>query len=282
MSDNKCRDMRDFSRFDSMSTGELQQILRQDALQEGVDADTEMILYITEVLAKRKKQKDPSTDVQRAYRSFVQNYMPASEPETPILKKTTSFFSRIPQWLRSAAVLAVVLGLLLAGTAGANAMGYDLLGMIAHWTADVFHFSDPTDGTEYTEPVVDEELPYESLQDALNRYRIEQRLAPTWLPDGYEFAEVEVLNNPFERSFYAIYNKDEIYIQISVRQLIGEVPEQIEKNEDFIEVYEVGGVAYYLFQNTDYTQVVWTIGEFEGVIAGDLTIEEAKAMIDSI
>lgn len=282
MSENKCRDWRDFSRFDSMSTGELQEILRQDALQEGTESDIEMILYITEVLAKREKQESPGTDVQRAYRSFVQNYMPAIETETHKRKKTGSFFNRIPQRLGIAAMLAVVLGLLLVGSAGANAMGIDLFGMVAHWTAEVFHFSDATEGTVYVEPGKDKTGEYSSLQEALDTYKIDQRLAPTWIPDGYQQTEVEVQNSPLETSFYAMYSNGDKFIQISIRKLINEKPEQIEKNEDLVQVFEVNGISYYLFQNSKRAQVVWTVGKFECVIACNLTIDEMKEMIDSI
>ena len=102
MSENKCRAERDFSRFDSMSTAQLQEILRQDALQESTEPDTEKILYITEVLAKREKERDPSTEVQRAYQSFVQNYLPADQTNTP--KKYTAFLVKMPRWMKSASI----------------------------------------------------------------------------------------------------------------------------------------------------------------------------------
>lgn len=280
MSENKCRAERDFSRFDSMSTAELQEILRQDALQESTEPDTEMILYITEVLAKREKQRDPSAEVQRAYESFVQNYLPDDQTNTQ--NKVASFFVKMPRWLKSAAVLVIALGLLLIGSASADAMGFDLFGMVANWTAEIFHFSDATEGTEYTEPGKENPVEYSSLQDALDRFQIQQRLAPTWLPDGYKLADIEVFDTPFECSVYAIYAKGEENIQISIRQTVGKDPEQIEKNEDFIEVYTKNGVTCYIFQNTDYTQAVWTVGEFECVIAGNVTTDEIKAMIDSI
>ena len=280
MSENKCRAERDFSRFDSMSSAELQEILRRDALQESTEPDTEMILYITEVLAKREKESNPSADVQRAYKSFVQNYMPANQ--TNKTNKPLSLISRMPRWLKSVAVLAIALGLLLIGTASADAMDFDLFGMVARWTAEVFHFSDATEGTEYTEPGQTDSMAYSSLQDALNRFRIQQRLVPTWFPEGYKYKEVEVFDTPFEKSFYAIYTKDSFRIQVSIRQLSGSVPEEIEKSEGFIEAYEANGVSYYLFQNNKRLQAVWHVGEFEGVIAGNITVDEIKAMVDSI
>lgn len=280
MSENKCRAERDFSRFDSMSTAQLQEILRQDALQESTEPDTEKILYITEVLAKREKERDPSAEVQRAYASFVQNYMPADQTNTP--KKVTAFLVKMPRWMKSATVLVIVLGLLLIGSASADAMGFDLFGMVANWTAEVFHFSNATEGTEYTEPEQKDSGEYISLQEALDDYKIQQRLAPSWFPEGYLFVEAEIFDTPFERSIYAIYAKGEENIQISIRQTIGKEPEQVEKNEDFIEVYTKNGVTYYIFRNIDYTQAVWTVDEFECVIAGNVTTEEIKAMIDSI
>lgn len=280
MSENKCRAERDFSRFDSMSSAELQELLRQDALQESTEPDTEMILYITEVLAKREKERDPSAEVQRAYQSFARNYLPADQANTT--NKPASFVTRMPRWLRSVAVLAAVLGLLLMGTAGADAMGFDLFGMVAHWTAEIFHFSNGTEGTEYTEPGHSDDTSYSSLQEALEDLDIQQRLAPTWFPEGYELTEIESLYTPFERSVYAIYVKGEDSIQISIRQSIGKEPEQIEKNEDFIEVYTRNGVTYYIFENTNYVQAVWTVEEHECVIAGNITEDEVKAMIDSI
>lgn len=280
MSENKCRAERDFSRFDSMSTAELQEILQQDALQESTEPDTEKILYITEVLAKREKEKDSSAEVQRAYASFVQNYLPADQTNTQ--NKVTSFLTKMPRWMKSAAVLIIVLGLLLIGSASADAMGFDLFGMVANWTADVFHFSNATDGTEYTEPGQSDDTSYRSLQDALDDFGIQQRLAPTWLPDEYILTKIDVENTPFERSFFAMYYKNDLRIQISIRQIIESISEQIEKSEGFIEAYEVNDVTYYLFMNNKRLQAVWHTDEFEGVIAGEITIKEMKAIIDSI
>ena len=53
-------------------------------------------------------------------------------------------------------------------------------------------------------------------------------------------------------------------------------------NTPFLEIYTADGVDYYIFSNTDTLQVVWSIGEFECQIVGEITIEEMKAMIDSI
>ena len=53
MSESKEHFYRDFSKFDEMSTEELNEILRQDSqLPDGEDSDTDAILYIMGVIAK--------------------------------------------------------------------------------------------------------------------------------------------------------------------------------------------------------------------------------------
>ena len=69
---------------------------------------------------------------------------------------------------------------------------------------------------------------------------------------------------------------------IFIRQTIGVPAHQVEKNEDLLEVYTANEIDYYIFSNTDTLQVMWSIGEFECKIVGEITIEEIKTMIDSI
>ena len=57
MSENLNRSHPDFSKYDPMSIGELEEILRADALgPERDDSDVDEILYIMEVLAKKRRQ----------------------------------------------------------------------------------------------------------------------------------------------------------------------------------------------------------------------------------
>lgn len=50
------------------------------------------------------------------------------------------------------------------------------------------------------------------------------------------------------------------------------------------EVYHTDGseIEYFIFKNVGQTQVVWTIGFYECTISGDMSIEQAKRMVDSI
>lgn len=150
MSESKEHFYRDFSKFDEMSTEELNEILRQDSqLPDGEDSDTDAILYIMGVIAKRNQELPSSDfgDVNHAWSSFNKNYRFASsegcslfdfddEPQlngtsdkTQILRPAPRSNTRPRKWvLRTARILAAVIAVLLATSLTAYAFGFDLWG----------------------------------------------------------------------------------------------------------------------------------------------------------
>lgn len=73
---------RDFSHFDKLSTEELREILRQDSLSDDSSSDIDAILYITGLLVSRSGSANDSTKVEKAWKSFKENYYPyISDPE---------------------------------------------------------------------------------------------------------------------------------------------------------------------------------------------------------
>ena len=47
-------------------------------------------------------------------------------------------------------------------------------------------------------------------------------------------------------------------------------------------MYESGGVVYYLYRDGTSLGAAWAVKNLHGMISGPLTIEELKAMVDSI
>ena len=91
---------RDFSKYEAMSTEELEEILRLDAeAPEGAQSDTELVLYILEVLASRRNTNNiTGNTAQEAWESFQQNYMP-EEPQKPVGTKKPDRPRWDPSWL---------------------------------------------------------------------------------------------------------------------------------------------------------------------------------------
>ena len=109
MSENRNRD---YSRFDAMTTEELEDILRLDAsAPDGEESDTELLLYVMGVLADRKKNNSTGKTALEAWESFQQNYLSDDElfPED---KPKHSGSKRTAPWLRRMIAAAAVVALL--------------------------------------------------------------------------------------------------------------------------------------------------------------------------
>lgn len=269
------------SRFDSLSTEELQEILRKHNHGElETEPDTQDLFEIMEVLSKRRKTENPQAfrSNEEAFAEFVAYYMP-KETEKPAQPKRSIFSSRLLR--TAAAVLAIVLVLTLGMTVTAKAFNFDIWGKFAIWTKEFFHF---TDDSSINDPKPDKtfSVEYDQLREILAAHNLGEKNIPAWLPDGYKHKDVTVMVSPFERSIVAIYERDNLELIIRIHQSIGVGPEQIEKNDSLLEVYTANDVNYYIFSNTETLQAAWVIGEFECQIIGRITIEEIKAMIDSI
>ena len=271
----------EISRYDSMSTEELQEILRKHAHDE-LDTEPEIdeLFEIMEVLSVRRQQQDPQAfrSNEEALAEFRQHYMPKEKEESK--SKVIKFPNRSVRTV--AAGLAIVLIMTLGTTVTAEALHVDIWGKLATWTKEIFQFTDNPQGTTAANPEKDNSLELASLQAALDQHKIIERIAPTWLPEGYKSKDLQIMNTPRVRNISAVYEKDGSELIIKIRQTIGVQAPQVEKNDDFLEVYVVDGVEYYIFSNTETLQAAWSIGEFECGISGKITLDEMKKMIDSI
>jgi len=269
------------SRYDSMPTEELQEILLKHLNGElETEPDTQDLFEIMEVLSKRRKTENPQAfrSNEEAFAEFVAYYMP-KETEKPAQPKRSILSSRLLR--TAAAVLAIVLILTLGTTVTAKAFNFDIWGKFAIWTKEFFHFTDDS-GVNAPKPDKEVSVEYNQLREALMTHNLDEKIIPSWLPDGYRHKDVTVMTSPFERSIVAIYERDNMELIIRIRQTFGVEPEQVEKNDSLLEIYAANDINYYIFSNTETLQAAWVMGEFECQIIGRITIDEMKAMIDSI
>lgn len=271
----------EISRYDSMSTEELQEILRKHAHDElDTEPETDEMFEIMEVLSVRRKQQDPQAfrSDEEALAEFRQHYMPKEKEESK--SKVIKFPNRIFRTV--AAGLAIVLIVTLGTSVTAEAFQIDIWGKFATWTKEIFQFADNPQGTTATNPEKENNVELNSLHDALAKQKITEKLVPTWMPEGYICKDLRVKDSPRALNISATYVKNGSDLIIKIRQTIGVQAPQTEKNDDFLELYVVDGVEYYIFSNTETLQAAWSIGEFECLMIGKITLEEVKMMIDSI
>ena len=274
MSENQNCGINMFANYDSMTTEELEEILRLDAeMPEGQESDTDKILYIMEVLAERKRNTSHTGKTAlEAYESFKQNYMPETDDNIIPIKT----HRRMPRWVRSLTATAAVIAILIAGSVTAKAFGFNVWKAVIQWTQETFHFGDWGDSGPRNN------LSYDSLQEALEQGEITTPLAPTYIPDGFNLDTINVEQTPLKKTYTAKYISGEQIIRISIQDYFKKGPVYVEQSEGLVEEYKISGSTYYLFSNYGTNRANWLCESYACDISGDVTIEELKKMIDSI
>lgn len=277
MSENMNRGSRDFSKFDTMETEELEEILRLDVeAPEEEDTDTELLLYIMEVLAERRKNANiTGNNAHDAWKSFEENYMPENSLET----KSKPAPAR---WVRRVIAIAAVLALVILIPVSAKAMKLDQLwNVVAKWAKETFSFVSDGD-TDVDEPSPDCRDELTPLQELLQKSERDATIVPTWIPDGFVLEKVEQDITPIQEVYRARYLNGEKKIRIRVQTYLTEDNYNFEIEDDYTEIYSVSEINCYIFKNEDQCRAVWVTGTYECMISGDLSIDEIKMMIDSI
>ena len=268
---------RDFSKYEAMETEELEEILRLDVeAPEGTEADTELLLFILEVLASRNHTKNiTGNNAQKAWESFEQNYMPVESQKPAKAKKTAP-------WLRRLAAAAAIFALLIFIPISTNALTLDeILEIFSRWTKETFSFVS-SGNAEISEPISDDGRSFSSLQEMLQASNRDASIVPTWIPSGFSLERVEKDITPIQETYIARYvNGDQVF-RIRVQNYLDDDFQKIETNQQYSEIYSVGNQDYYIFHNNKQNQAIWTRDSYECTISGNLSIEEMKQMIDSI
>ena len=284
MSENQNRNIRDFSKYDAMDTPELEAILRLDSeAPQEQESDTELILYVMEVLASRKNASSTGKTALEAWESFQKNYLPDEEDRLDHTSQTEKPVKTASPWLRRLTAAAAVIALLVGGfSITASAFGWkDIWNAVAKWAKETFSFVSSGDA-ELTEPEEQFGQEYTSLQEAFAATDLDCSCLPTWIPDRYKLTDITIDENPMQRVYIAIYDNNGKYLKINIRSHLDFDPEKAEINEGLIEIYEAFGVKCYIFTNKQQLRGAWIKDSYECHISGELTLDEMKAIIDSI
>ena len=101
------------------------------------------------------------------------------------------------------------------------------------------------------------------MQTALDEFKAEKQLVPTWIPEGYAETDVTVTQTPTQRIFTAVYLSGDQTIRIHIANYIISHPSEIEQSASLLEIYESAGVQYYIFSHHDQLTAVWVDESYE-------------------
>ena len=211
---------------------------------------------------------------EEAWADFEKHYMPrSSQLVNP---------SRSNRWLRRTIASAAIITALVMVPFSVHALGAERMwNAVTRWAKETFSFI----GSNVVNPDEPDsqyrELSYE-LRDLLISCKHRGDIVPTWVPDGFEFEKVEQDITPVQEIYRARYVNGEKKIRIRVQTCFDEDIQNTEATEGWQDVYIVNDIKYYIVENLEQLQVLWIVDNYECSISGNLTVDEAKQMIDSI
>lgn len=286
MGDSKTARNPEYHCFDTMTTAQLEELLRADLDCPQEDAlDPETILYILDLLERRKGDDPQGEETAREKLAQCRAlYLPCDDPaslyawEENEAAPPTEAPRRRPRLrvVRRLGLVAAVIAVLFATLLAAQAAGVDLWGVIVRWSDETFHFSYQGDGPSSSWMDGQEEL--EGLE--MNQY------LPRWIPEGYTIEAVQsyelqewgvvVLTfgsedfSPFHLFVYD-YNDLEQMKHMIFEKDNAPVQERKLSNGEVVYFYENGGdeESVYQHQNMIYT------------ISGDISQEIAMQIYES-
>lgn len=288
-----------YSKYDSMSTAELNELLRRDFYASDPSENEDAVLYIMEVLAQREEMENNLglTDDETAWKEFNEIYRPFEDEEnardiitaSERADKTANTKGRKPgkkKYLRTALIAAVAAVLALATVVTTTASNRSIWDVIAEWTKENFEFFN--ESSQYIaneQPDVPSEYetrPKGDLQAVLDTLDIDVPLVPTWLPKGYEHEDLYVDSREGMMIMSSTYSDGDKLLSITVGSLSNGSSPIFEKDESPVEEYEAGGVTHYLMTNNGTPFAAWANGIYYVDISGDVTREELLSIIDSV
>ncbi|MGO5048705.1 DUF4367 domain-containing protein [Dysosmobacter sp. Sow4_B12] len=281
--------------FEQLSTEELNNLLAQDfAAMDEEGPDVDYIMAIMEVINKREQAAEHQTDVDAAWKEFQEQYQGQAaafdrsnncETDSSHRNQTssTSPSSKKSHTLRILLIAAVMIALL-CGTASGFGRVFQA---VVNWTAETFGFESPYGETVSAEAAIQED-PYIRLRSAVAEYT-DLPVIPNWAPEGTNKTPNTGVQTTERRESVSLSG----FYQVGTRQFLIRIRIYNTLSVDYtgsyqwdatqtVLPYNVSGIRHDIVCNTETATVAWTNENVECLIQGDLSMEELKAMIDSI
>lgn len=252
------------------------------------DLDEGHVLSALRILSSREEgQQDRDEQVDEAWQRFQAVYCtPEGEGKSlydsaPQLEQTreTALRTRRPlrRLPRTAAAVAAAVGVLVATTVGAQAMGVDLWGVVAQWSRETFRFVYRDDGGSSDWMKGREELEGTELSGYL----------PAWIPEGYAVEEVHRWDSREQSTTVITFEGTDMsvfYLSLDVFGDMGRMQQAtFEKNDALVREQELsGGGTVYFYDNGGTGCSVYQTEKAVYGIMGDLSQESAIQMFESI
>lgn len=287
-----------------LSTEQLEELLRMD-VEESKPGNEDVVFHILEVIEQRENEHPTGRipDVDKAWAEFQEYYNVPEGADTSLYpcetvsddssENTAEHCScrmpRMRRWLKQGLVAVIAIAVVFGGIVVAQAAGVDVFGTIGRWTNNVFHFDLSADETSTSTGIyVGEGISeYAALQETLASVGIDENLAPTWFPVGFNASDPEILTtNINDTVCLELFNeKNGQYISIEIIRYNTEQhlqATQFEKDANNVEQYSNEHQTFYILSNADTITATWSNDLIMMQLSGNIPKDDLKKIIDSI
>lgn len=272
-----------------LSVPELEKLLYSGSHLPGYDTDEKFYDAVEEVLLQKERENpsgrlpDPDkawTDFQTEYKNFQAASVCCTPPaEENVQEGIPHRVSYKSMFFRHLASTAAVLAVVILSVIVVQASGIDILGAIARWTEDTFHFESTDSYTVDSSPVM-------HLQETIGLLGIPESLAPTGIPDQYEIQGISTTENAdFRLLSCSIMGSEKAAVSITIVQQLSKNAQefgQYEKDAESVEECQIGNRTFYLLSNNGTLTAAWSDGQYSISIVGDITVHDMQQILNSL
>lgn len=188
---------------------------------------------------------------------------------------------RLGRALLIAAVIVVMMTLLLPPVLGYR----DIFHMVAKWTDEQFRFVAPTYGSPGTTEENGDQEAMTPLMESLEEHGLPSSFAPTWFSKDKQLLDMRVDESKNGAVYYTAIFADEngereIFFDLTKNPEPGS--SAWEKDDNEVIEFPYNGITHYIIINNRLVNAIWYGGPFEISISGQISVEEAIAIIESV
>ena len=195
--------------------------------------------------------------------------------------KTSSIHSR--KALKLLPLVAVLV--LLIGTVSAQAFGENFFDLFAKWTSEIFHLDDsakPEASIGHNDLEEGEVREYATPQEMLNDFGIKGQLIPTEVPEEFGAPTCWASNDESGLKLQIIYESTDHYMFFWYRQGSGDNLSSVEKNDQEVIFWFLGGIKHYQLTDNGIEKITWVNGSFECLAQSNTESEVFCQVVESI
>ena len=191
---------------------------------------------------------------------------------------------RLHRVYRIAAIAAVLLVFLLGTMITAQASGINVFGRLVEWTDEVLSIATGKDGVFRLKETKHAE---NELQEALCEMDMPMELAPTWLPDGYELANIRKSISSDQQEITAEYSdgQSDTLLKILIRResnSTNRIATTTEYDDSYIESRTINGRTFLISTNKGLYFAYWLDDDYSIRIYNVQTQEDMYTILSSI